>query len=66
MNLIVQPSVRRANSVEEMQRILGSGLDTVVLGLFSEEDIVSEDATFEGYSFDAWGQFQAAADSLRG
>lgn len=37
---------------------------TVVLGFFAKEDIVDDGA--DAYSIDPWGQFQAAADSLRG
>ena len=40
------------------------GKRTVVLGFFAEEDITDDGG--DAYSIDPWGQFQAAADSLRG
>lgn len=40
------------------------GKRTVVLGFFNEEDIIDDGG--DAYSIAPWGQFQAAADSLRG
>jgi hypothetical protein len=50
--------------MKEMKHALETNVNTVVFGLFNTNDIV--DDSFEGYSIDSWGQFQAAADSLRG
>ncbi len=47
-----------------MKALLENNQNTILFGLFNEEDVVDE--SFEGYSIDAWGQYQAAADSLRG
>ena len=62
--------MKRIASVAEMQRTLEYNLNTVIFSFFSEEDMTEEEegggGTFEGYSIDAWGQYQAAADSLRG
>jgi hypothetical protein len=60
-----EPSVRYINTVEEMQRVVEGNLNTVIFSVFNEADMV-EDTSAEGYSIDAWGQYQAAADSLRG
>jgi hypothetical protein len=48
-----------------MRQALSGSLRTVVFSLFNEEDLREEDSA-EGYSISAWGQYQAAADSLRG
>lgn len=48
-----------------MAETFQSDKNTIIFGFFPEEDLL-EDGTMEGYSIDAWGQFQAAADSLRG
>ena len=34
--------------------------------MFREDDVNEDFTDVEGYSISAWGQFQAAADSLRG
>ncbi|KAJ1430041.1 hypothetical protein B484DRAFT_449113 [Ochromonadaceae sp. CCMP2298] len=60
-----EPSVRYIKTVEEMQRVVEGNLNTVIFSVFNEADMV-EDTSAEGYSIDAWGQYQAAADSLRG
>ena len=54
-----------------MKATLESSLNTMVFGFFAEEDIADESdesggGMVEGYSIDDWGQFEAAADSLRG
>lgn len=47
--------------------MLESTSQAVLFGLFSAQDVLDEGGeAFEGYSIDAWGQYQAAADSLRG
>lgn len=61
----VQPSVQRISTLEDMRRTLSSNLNTVIFSLFNDADLEEEDST-EGYSISAWGQYQAAADSLRG
>ncbi len=47
-----------------MKTLLENNMGTVLFGLFNSEDVSEE--SFEGYTIDAWGQYQAAADSLRG
>eukprot|EP00596_Hydrurales_sp_CCMP1899_P010056 CAMPEP_0119038502 /NCGR_PEP_ID=MMETSP1177-20130426/7464_1 /TAXON_ID=2985 /ORGANISM="Ochromonas sp, Strain CCMP1899" /LENGTH=571 /DNA_ID=CAMNT_0007001167 /DNA_START=151 /DNA_END=1863 /DNA_ORIENTATION=- len=62
-----QPSVRMVSTLSEMKQKLKKEREakkTVVLGFFAKEDIVDDGA--DAYSIDPWGQFQAAADSLRG
>ncbi len=51
-------------SVKEMKGWLEKISKTAIFGFFEEEDMI--DDTTEGYAIDAWGQFLAAADSLRG
>jgi len=63
--MIVQPSVKRIYSMKEMHEIVAHNQNTVIFSLFNEEDLFDDNST-EGYSIDAWGQYQAAADSLRG
>lgn len=48
-----------------MKNVLEKSSSAIVFGLFDVDDIQESDAV-EGYSIDPWGQFQAAADSLRG
>lgn len=68
MTPITQPSVQKITSIDELKLKSQSRLKTVVIGIFDADDVAVEDeaAPVEGYSIDAWGQFQAAADSLRG
>lgn len=61
---VSQPSVKKLSTIKEMKALLDRNQQTVLFGLFNEEDV--QDETFEGYSIDAWGQYQAAGDSLRG
>lgn len=50
-----------------MKAVLSENLNTVVFGLINiDEASAAADEALEGYSIDPWGQFQAAADSLRG
>jgi len=65
---IVQPSVQKITSIDELKLKSQSRLKTIVIGIFDADDVAVEEDTapIEGYSIDAWGQFQAAADSLRG
>ena len=50
-----------------MKAVLSENLNSVVFGLMNvDESNASADEAIEGYSIDPWGQFQAAADSLRG
>ena len=46
-----------------MRKTLSSSPTSVIFSLFPEEQMVDEE---EDYSIDAWGQYQAAADTLRG
>ena len=55
----------RIFSMLEIHQIVSNNQNTVIFSLFNEEDIVDDD-NMDGYSIDAWGQYQAAADSLRG
>lgn len=48
-----------------LREIFSHVTGSAVIGYFDSSDIV-EDLSLEGYSIDAWGQFQASADSLRG
>eukprot|EP01038_Epipyxis_sp_PR26KG_P004202 gene4202-5975_t len=59
-----QPSIQAISTIKELGQVLGRNLNSVILGIFNEDEM-SEDV-IEGYSMDAWGQFQATADSLRG
>jgi hypothetical protein len=59
------PSVQIVGSLPDAMATLKRSSKTVVLGFFSAEEMVEDDSA-EGYSINAWGQFQAAADSLRG
>lgn len=61
-----QPSVRIVSSLSEMKRSLKTQQKTIVLGFFGKDSMTDEDIVAEGYSVEPWGQFQAAADSLRG
>lgn len=67
--------VRTLPEIKAKLRSAGSGASpsnskTVVLGFFdiSEEEALGRDdtAVAEGYGLTPWGQFQAAADALRG
>lgn len=60
-----KPSVQLISSVKEIGEVMKNNLHTIIFSLFNEEDLVEDEST-EGYSIDAWGQYQAAADSLRG
>ena len=46
-----------------MKSAISSAPNTIIFGLM---DITQHEEVEEGYSIDAWGQFQAAADGLRG
>lgn len=61
-----QPSVKKLSTIKQMKSLLEKSDDTILFGLFNEDEVVDEGAAFEGYGIDAWGQYQAAADSLRG
>lgn len=65
INGYIQPSVQLISTIKEIREIVLNNLNTIVFSLFNEEDLVEDEST-EGYSIDAWGQYQAAADSLRG
>jgi hypothetical protein len=65
LSISVQPSVKKLSTIQEMKALLTDNQNTILFGLFNEEE-VQYDETFEGYSIDAWGQYQAAGDSLRG
>jgi hypothetical protein len=62
--------VRVVTTIEEMKRRLERDVGrSTVLGFFGSADIAEgadDGADGSGYSIDPWGQFQAAADSLRG
>jgi len=59
--------VKPISTVKEMKKVLSENSNTVVFALMNPEDAsAASDETIEGYSIDPWGQFQAAADSLRG
>lgn len=60
------PSVKQITTLQQMKVILETNLEAVIFGMFSEDDIDEDSAESEGYGIDAWGQFQASADSLRG
>ena len=59
-----RPSIRRLSSISEIQAIMKGPHQSIVLGIFESSDITEN--SVDSYSMDAWGQFQAAADSLRG
>jgi len=40
--------------------------ETIVFGLFHENDISEDEESGGGYSIDNWGQFSAVAETLRG
>lgn len=46
-----------------MKAAIGNNLNTIVFGMMNTAE---QEEAEEGYSIDPWGQFQAAADSLRG
>ena len=60
-----KPSVRLIKSLASMKKTLQGQVSTAVIGFFSAEDLVDEEVG-ESYSVKPWGQFQAAADSMRG
>lgn len=63
------PSVTVLTSMEAIRSTLSRGQDVpIVLGFFAEEDIADVDigGGDEGYDMSPWGQYQAAADALRG
>jgi len=53
------------HSLVDLKESLLKNNKPVVLGFFDETSISSDDDG-EGYGMDAWGQFGAAADALRG
>ena len=60
------PSVKIVASLSEMKQKLKKDVKhAVVLGFFDSKDVAVEDSG-DVYSIEPWGQFQAAADSLRG
>lgn len=59
-----QPSVRRIGSFDGVRKALKKRKTSAVLGFFESKDLTEEST--DVYSMDGWGQFQAAADSLRG
>lgn len=62
-----KPSVRVIKTLVEMKKSLQNQISTAVIGFFSEnEDMMIEEENAESYSVRPWGQFQAAADSMRG
>lgn len=61
-----QPSVKVVSSLAELkQKLKKEARQAVVLGFFEIKDLAVEDSG-DSYSIEPWGQFQAAADSLRG
>lgn len=51
-------------TLAEIKDRLKKSKKTAILGFFDSSDV--HDDNSDTYSIDAWGQFQAAADSLRG
>ena len=61
-----RPSVKVVASLAEMKQALKKDAkNVVVLGFFDQKDVAVEDSG-DTYSIEPWGQFQAAADALRG
>eukprot|EP01041_Mallomonas_annulata_P005217 gene5217-10441_t len=60
----IKPSVKILKTLDEVTESMKNRKRAMVLGFFGSSD-VTDDST-DMYSMDAWGQFQAAADSLRG
>ena len=59
-----QPSIHSLATFDEVKLALKNRVHAVVLGFFPTAEVSDEGS--DGYSMDAWGQYQAAADSLRG
>ena len=53
-----------SNSIETQTLEIKNKPSTVVIGIFNEQDF--EEEVSDTFSVSSWGQFQAAADSLRG
>lgn len=61
-----QPSVKRLLSVHDIKVVMERYHPTpMIFGIIDEPETM-DDHPMDGYSIDAWGQFHAAADSLRG
>jgi hypothetical protein len=61
-----QPSVMRINSMAELKAVVEAYPTPILFGLIEEPETLDGYDSIEGYGIDAWGQFHAAADSLRG
>lgn len=59
------PSVQIIQNLDEMKSTLKTQFKTVVLGFFKSNELI-QDETDETFLLSVWGQFQAAADTLRG
>lgn len=60
-----QPSVKRLSSIHDIKVVMERYHPTpMIFGIIDEPETM--DDPMDGYSIDAWGQFHAAADSLRG
>ena len=58
------PSVKVLKTFAEVKSVIQNRSQAVVLSFFGAADVT--DNVSDMYSMDAWGQFQAAADALRG
>lgn len=65
-----EPSVKIVKSLADLKQRLEKNTKPAVLGFFDKAKVEETDADGDvdsgGYAMDTWGQFVAAADSLRG
>jgi hypothetical protein len=65
----MKPSISKLNSISDIRAALDGNSLSIVFGIFPEDLIDFDDGGYssEGRGFDdAWSQFMAAADTLRG
>ena len=64
----MQPSGIMLSTVEDLKRAFKSRSSSKasMIAFFNPEDMIEDENSENPYSVHPWGQFQAAADSLRG
>jgi len=60
-----QSSIKKLETLSDIRKVIQSRSGVTVFGLFHESQVSVQPDT-EVYSVDNWGQFQGAADALRG
>ena len=59
-----QPSIKTLQTLADAKKVMQSRTSAIILGFFHPDEVTFDSTDM--YSMDAWGQFQASADALRG